>query len=447
VAAAVSAIMWNFLFIPPLYTFAISRIEDYLMFGLYFVIALATGSLTTRLRAQGEAVRHREKRTEAMYTLARAIASAPTLDGVLGIAVKQIGQAFDAQVAFLLSQEESRLPYVPHSTSTLSVDEKERGVAVWAFLHRKPAGRFTDTLPLADARWLPLVTPNGVVGVMGVRARDGLSVDQETLLETFASQVALAVEREILGEAAERAAIVAKSEQLYKTLLDSVSHELRTPIATITGAATSLTDARTATEPEARSALIEDIRLAADRLNRLVENLLDMTRLESGMLKPRLDWCDVGDLIGVTVQSLKPLLTRHELIVDIEPGLPLVRADFVLMEQALHNLVHNSATHTPPGTRIRVGARVDGQGLLITVADRGPGLPPESLPRVFDKFFRAPGGRRGGLGLGLSITRGLVEAHGGTIQAENRTRGGITFTIRLPIATNPPVMAESEATA
>lgn len=447
VAAALSALLWNFLFIPPTFTFDISGLENTLMFGLYFVIALATGSLTARLRAQQQAISYREKRTEALYALARAVASAPTMDEVLSSAVKQIGQVFDAEVAFLLRQEDNRLPYLPHPTSTLAVDEKERSVAAWAFLHRKPAGRFTDTLPMANARWLPLITPNGGVGVMGVRARERLSVDQETLLETFASQVALAVERELLNEAAEHAAIVAKSEQLYKTLLDSVSHELRTPIATIEGAATSLLDPKTAGQSDTRSALVEEIRLAADRLNRLVENLLDMTRLESGMLKPRLDWCDIGDLISVTLQRLKPLLAQHEVIVDLAPALPLVRLDFVLMEQALHNLIHNSAVHTPPGTRIRVGAKVDETDLVITIADRGPGLPPETLPKIFDKFYRAPGARRGGVGLGLSIARGLVEAQGGTITAENRTRGGISFIIRLPLREQQPVIAETETAA
>ncbi len=445
IAAALSALLWDLLFIPPVLTFTIAGLENILMFGLYFVIALATGTLTARLRAQERAIRSREKRTEALYTLARAIASAATMQDVLSAAVLQIQQAFDAQVAFLLREDEERLPYIAHSASTLVVDEKERSVATWAFLHRKPAGRFTDTLPSANARWLPLITPNGVVGVMGVHARERLSLDQETLLETFASQVALAVEREMLNEAAEHAAVVAKSEQLYKTLLDSVSHELRTPIATIEGAATSLLDPMTANQEGARHDLVEEIRLAADRLNRLVENLLDMTRLESGMLKPRLDWCDVRDLIGVTLNRLKPLLARHEVVLDIAPDLPLVRLDFVLMEQALHNLIHNSAVHTPPGTRIRIAAKEDGNDVVIIVADRGPGLPPDALPKIFDKFYRAPGARRGGVGLGLSITRGLVEAHGGTIIAENRTRGGISFIIRLPL-TEQPTVPEAEAT-
>ena len=203
----------------------------------------------------------------------------------------------------------------------------------------------------------------------------------------------------------------------------------------------------TLNQAESRSELLRDIRLSADRLNRLVANLLDMTRLESGMVKPKLEWQDVHDLIGAPLERLKPYLAPHEVIVDIAPDLPLVRMDFALMEQALHNLVHNSATHTPPGTRVRISAKVEGQNLVLTVADRGPGLPAEVLPRIFDKFYRAPDTRRGGVGLGLSITRGLVEAHGGTITAENRTRGGISFIIRLPLGEPAPAGSKTATTA
>ncbi|MCL4395398.1 MAG: sensor histidine kinase KdpD [Chloroflexi bacterium] len=442
-AAALSAVLWDLLFLPPVFTLSIGGIENSLMFGLYFAIALATGSLTSRLRAQERTVREREKRTAALYALARAIASAPTMDGVLGVAAKQIDQVFDAAVAFYLREGEDHLNSRTHEMSNLTVDEKERSVATWAFTNRRPAGQFTDTLPLAEARWIPLITPSGVFGVMGVRVRERLSLDQESLLETFASQVALAVEREFLDEAAEHAAVVAKSEQMYRTLLDSVSHELRTPMTTIRGAAETLGDPKVDSQIEVREKLLMEIRTAADRLDRLVENLLDMTRLESGLLKPKLDWCDVADLVGATLERLKPYLVSHEVIVDVQSDLPLVRLDFALMEQALANLIHNSATHTPPGTRVRVSAKVQGTELVITVADRGPGLPVEVLPKIFDKFYRAPNADRVGVGLGLSIARGLVEAHGGRITAENRTRGGISFIIRLPVGERPPATAQS----
>ncbi len=447
VAAALSAFLWNFLFIPPRFTLYIYSVEDVLTFGMYFIIAIIMGTLTSRLRSQEKAVRSREERATAMYTLAREVASAVTMDDLLRTAVKQIGQAFSADVAFLLISPGGRLPSQPHAASTLALSEKEYGVAQLAFEKDKPAGRFTDTLPLADAQYLPLRAPNGVVGVMGVRMRDSQrpSLDQQTLLETFARQVALAIERERLEEEAEHTHVVVESERLYKTLFSSVSHELRTPIATITGAATSLLDDKTGGNRAVRTALAQEIEGAADRLNRVVENLLDMTRLETGKLKLNLDWCDVSDLVNVAVNRVRGDLANHELILEIAPSLPLIRVDYVLLEQALVNLLHNAAVHTPPGTRVRVQARVDGDELLLVVADRGPGLPPDDLPRVFDKFYRAPGAAPGGTGLGLSITKGLVEAQGGTISAENRANGGARFIIRLPVG-NPPSVPQDDVT-
>lgn len=444
-AAALSAMLWNFLFIPPQLTLTISGLDDVLMFGMYFFAALATGQLTARLRGQERAVLRREERATALYLLTREVASAVTMDDVLKTAVDQIGRVFDAQVAIVLANPIGQLALEPHLSSTLILSDKERSVALWSFTNRKPAGRFTDTLPMAEARYLPLLAPGGIVGVMGVRTRQTapLSIEQAELMETFASQVALSIEREMLDEAAERSKVLAESERLYKTLLNSISHELRTPIAAITGAASSLLEPQTGERAETRTILIGEIQTAADRLNRLVENLLDMTRLESGLLKIKQDWCDVGDLINVTVERLKPQLARHEVIVDIAPNLPLVKMDFVLMEQALINLLHNAVTYTPPQTRVRVIAKTDGAQLVIVVADRGPGLSAEALDRVFDKFYRGPRARAGGVGLGLSITRGLIEAHGGTITAENRLNGGARFTIRLPLGTPPASPQES----
>jgi two-component system sensor histidine kinase KdpD len=439
VAAALSAVLWNFLFIPPRFTFLIANLEDVMIFIMYFSIALVTGGLTARIRGQAESAQRRAEQTQALNTLAREIASAVTMDGVLQSAVKQIGQVFDADVAFLLAGSADRLSAGPHPASTLALTEKEWSVATWAFDNGKTAGRFTDTLPMAEAMYLPLRTPSGVVGVMGIKIRSAqrLPLDQEALFQTFVSQVSLVIERQMLDEKAQRAAVLQESERLYATLLDSISHELRTPLAAISGATSSLLDPHIGDDPAAKQALGEDIQDATERLNRLVDNLLDMTRLESGKLNLNLEWCDVADLVNVSVGQVEKQLSGYELIVDIAPDLPLARLDFVLMQQVLVNLLHNAAVHTPPGTRVRVTAKADGQDLLLCVADRGPGLPPNDLTRVFDKFYRAPGTASGGTGLGLSICRGLVEAHRGTITAENRTNGGARFVIRLPLARPP----------
>ncbi len=443
VAAALSAISWNFLFIPPRFTFLISRLEDVLLFILYFVVALVGGSLTARLKAQQNLLQRREERTRALYALVREFAQLETIDAVVRAAVAHLGTAFDADVAIVLAAGPEQLTG-PHVASTLRLDDKELGAASWAFLRQRAAGRGTDTLPAAAATYRPLRASGSTVGVAGLLLHQGraLTAEQEPFLEALLAQVALAIEHERLGEAQERAILLTESERLYKTLLNSVSHELRTPIAAISGAASTLR-ALPAGQSDARRELANEIQLAAERLNRLVENLLDMSRLESGMLRLRLEWCDVADLISVTVQRIRPMFERHDLVVDVHPDLPLVQMDFVLIEQVLVNLLHNAAIYTPAGTRVRLQATRDGDQLSLIVADRGPGLPPDSLERIFDKFYRAPGAAAGGTGLGLSIARGIVEAHGGTLTAENRANGGARFSLRLPLTPPPPPPVEA----
>jgi two-component system sensor histidine kinase KdpD len=442
IAGALSALLWDFLFIPPKFTFLISTFQDTLLFGLYFIVALVTGNLTARQRNQRTALLLRERRMSALYTMAHQVAHAVTLDDVLRTAVEQVGQVFNAEIAILLPDSTGRLATSAHPASTLTLDQKEWSVAMWAFEHGQIAGRFTETLPTAAAQYLPLITPGGVVGVMGVRMRrvEQFSVDQEALLDTFINHIALAVERELLEDRSRHAAIVAESERLYATLLDSVSQELRTPIATIRDATSMLLEAHRSGDETAEIARSDDIQDAAQRLTRVVDNLLDMTRLQSGHLKLNLAWCSVTDLIERSIKRVSKELANHDLVIDIAPDLPPIQIDFDLMQQVLVNLLHNAATYTPPGVRVRITAKMAGSDLELSVADRGPGLPPTDLERVFDKFYRVPGSSSGGTGLGLSISKGLVEAHGGTITAENRpTHGGARFTIRLPLSGTPIV--------
>ncbi len=442
-AAALSALAWDIFFIPPQFTLSVSQLEDALMLGMYFVVALVTGHLASRLRAQERAVRWREQRNAALYTFTREIAGARTLDDTIQIAIQKIGPAFEAQVAILLRDSAGNLGE-PHPAGTLQLTEKELSVAAWTFANGKQAGRFTATLPSAQAQYLPLRTPRGILGVLGIQSSkmERLTLEQKNLLETFTSQAALIIERTLLDAAAEQAHILAESERLYQTLLNSVSHELRTPLTTITGAATSLIDPHIRENPQAREALCFEINAATDRLNHIVENLLDMTRLESGRLQLNREWCDVQDWIRSALNRARHDLADHEVIIHMDDNLPLVRVDFGLMEQALFNLLHNAAVHTSPGTRVRIVTRVENQELTVSVSDRGPGLPAEDLQRVFEKFYRAPGVPGGGTGLGLSIAKGLVEAHGGTLTAENRTNGGARFTIRLPLEEVPPLIPE-----
>lgn len=443
-AAMVSAVSWNFLFIHPRFAFEISQIQDIILFLLYFVIAIFTGNLTARIRTQERQARYNADRTMALYTLAHETATAVNMDDVLRTAVTQIGRVFDADVAILLPIS-GRLIQQPHPSSTLVMDDKDYSVALWAFENGKPAGRFTDTLPSAGAQYLPLHTPGRIVGVIGIRTRWGeqTAFDQEVLLETFINQVALVIERELLDEAAVQSAMLRESERLYTTLLNSISHELRTPIAAITGAASSLLNTQTSASETARTELATNIQAAADRLNRLVENLLDMSRLESGRLRLKRDWCDISEIIGVAVKRFDYCFIERPLSLNITPKLPLVQLDFVLMEQVLVNLLDNACSYTPEGKRITVAANQHEQSLEIVISDDGQGIPDADLERIFDKFYRVPGTATGGTGLGLSISRGLVEAHGGTLTADNRPEGGARFILRLPMDGTPPPVKEA----
>jgi two-component system sensor histidine kinase KdpD len=291
-------------------------------------------------------------------------------------------------------------------------------------------------LPTAIAQYWPLVTPGGIVGVMGVRMRhaEQLSVDQEALLETFVSHIALAVERELLEATSRHQAVLAASQGLYATLVDTVSVELQTPVTTVSTAIQRLLEPQNRAAEDLQTALGEEIFIASEQLKRLVDNLRQLTRLESGQLTLNIGLHKVKALVDASLKRLSKELAHHDLVVDVPPDLPLVPFDFTLMEQVLVNLLHNAAIYTPHGARIRVIAKIEGSQLVLSIADRGPGLPLADFERLFEKFYRAPGAASAGTGLGLSICRGLVQAHGGTITAENRpTHGGARFIIHLPL--------------
>jgi two-component system sensor histidine kinase KdpD len=294
---------------------------------------------------------------------------------------------------------------------------------------------------------MPLTTNRGAVGVIAVNlpGEQPPTLEQRDLLDAFARQTALVLDRFRLDAEAEQARLLAESEKLSKALLNSISHELRTPIAAITAAASTLAAFQPGGQPALQKTLAGEIQESAARLNRLVGNLLDMTRLESGKVKPRLEWCDLTDLVNVALRRNETELARHPVKVQLPKGLPLVRMDFVLMEQALNNLLLNAAAYTAGGTPVEISAAGGAGEVSLTVADRGPGLPPESLPHVFEKFYRVPGAPPGGTGLGLSIVKGFVEAHGGRVEARNRDGGGAQFTIYLPVESTPEPSLEPVA--
>ena len=434
-AGALSALVWNYFFLPPRFTFIITNPEDGILFGLYFVVAIVLGQLVARIRLQEEAERRREERATVLYEMSRDLAEAGSRDEVVWQLVSQINRVFHIPVAVILP-ENNRL--FVHPDSSLALSEKELSVADWAFRQRKAAGRFTDNLPGAEALHLPLATDRKGFGILAVGFPDKrLTLAQRDLLETFARQAALVLDRVELRTAAEQARLLAESEKFSRTLLNSISHELRTPLAASTSAASALADAAM---PEPQRALIGEIQEANARLNRVVGNLLDVARLESGQVRPRLDWHDARDLMQTTLRELQRELAAHPVKLDLPATPLLVRLDFSLVQHALANLLLNAANHTPDGTPIEVSAQLANDQLALSVADRGPGIPPEWLPRIFDKFFRAPTAPTGGSGLGLTIVKGFVEAHGGTITATNRPGGGVMFTLNFPQPEKPPAV-------
>ena len=444
-AATLTALLWNFCFVPPIFTFRITGITDVMLFCTYFVVALAMGHLAARLRAQQSAERRREQRATALYLLTRELAQASDFADLLAIIIREVGKATQAEAALSLPEEGQNATLTPYFASLWAMAEKEQSVACWAFLHRQSAGRGTDTLPSAEGLHLPLMAGERAVGVLSLRFRDPapLPADQRDLLDAFVRQIALVLDRQRLRDAEQQAKLVAESERLSKTLLNSISHEIRTPIAAITSAAGNLSESWPAGAGEFERTMVGEIQEAARRLNRLVGNLLSMTRLESGHVKAHVDWCDVADLVQVTLKEIAKDLAQHKVTIGLAERLPLVRMDFVLMQQVLTNLLLNAAVHTPPGTAVQVNVAVDVETLVMTVADNGPGLPPDALPLIFDKFYRAPAAPAGGTGLGLAIVKGFVEAQGGKVKAENRPGGGAVFTVRMPITKAPPVAVEA----
>ena len=446
-AALLSAISWDFLFIPPVFTFSILHPSDVMMVLLFFMVALASGILTSRVRIKETVVRRREFQTSNLYSFVNKLAAAEGINDIAAAGIQNLVSVFKMQVALFLPQEGTGIGTAIHPSSTFRPgSEKELSVAEWVFANKNPAGRGTSTLPFAAAVYYPLVIHETCIGVAGLVPPDKsvITSESEALLMMFLHQWSFALDRAHLRVEAEKAQLLQESERLNKTLLSSISHELRTPLATITGASSSLMDPGVAGNKNAQGILAGEIRTASMRLNRLVENLLDMTRIESGGLRILKDWCDIRDLINAVMTDLRDELSQHTVVVTVADDIPLVKLDGVLVQQAISNVVLNAAQYTPVGTTIRITAGFETDGLVMTVDDQGEGIPEESLDKVFEKFYRAPGSRAGGTGLGLSIVKGFVAAHGGSVAVRNRPEGGATFEIRLPVENKPFVLPEAE---
>jgi two-component system sensor histidine kinase KdpD len=436
-AAVVSVLAFDFFFVPPRLTFAVSDTQYLLTFVALLMVGLVISNLAVRVREQAEAAQRRETQTAELYALSRDLAVAVDLDTITQAILTHVGQTFSRKVVVLLP-DDSRGTVLPHGSSPgFTLNENERAVAAWVFQHGQPAGRGTDTLPAADVHYLPLNTARGTVGVLGLKSSSSthrLTPDQRQLLEALASQAALAIERAQLAEQARKAEVLQVTEKLQTALLNSISHDLRTPLVSITGALSSLQEDDLELDAATRRSLVENAREEAARLNRLVGNLLSMTRIESGALRMVFEPADIQDVIGVALEQVSDRLQDSRVVVQVPDELPLVHMDFVLIVQVLVNLLDNAIKYSAADAPIEIAAQPAGAFLEVEVRDRGMGIPRDDLKRVFDKFYRVQRPESvSGTGLGLSICKGIVEAHGGFIVAENRPGGGTIITFALPL--------------
>src|SRR5213593_1172499 len=444
-ASVLSVAALDFLFVPPVFTFAVSDVRYVFTFVVMLVVGLVTSGLAARIRMQADTARLREQRTAALYAMSRELASTRGVDQLLTIAVRHISEVFRSQVVVLLPGAGG---LVPSGGGQLALDSNELGVAKWVHEHHQPAGLGTATLPGAVALYLPLQAPRGPVGVLGVRPADRHALDapdQFHQLETFANQTALAIERAQLADEAQQAQVRIETERLRNSLLSSVSHDLRTPLATITGAASTILESGSRLDAQTRQELLESVREEADRLNRLVQNLLEMTRLESGALQLRKEWHPLEEVIGAALNRLGKRLADRRVTTSIPPDLPLVPIDDVLVEQVLVNLLDISMKHTPPRSPIKIIATATDQAITVEIADNGPGLPSGEEEKVFEKFYQGDSAGSRGAGLGLAICRGVVRAHGGRIWAQNLPEGGVAFLFTLPLSGLPPAPVPTDA--
>ncbi len=430
VSATMSALIWDFFFIPPPYTLHVNKPEDMLMLIMFFIIALLSGVLTSRIKRQEKKIRIREERTNALYQLTRDLSTATGIDEVITIAKNSVNKYFNLKSLILLKNDSDKLDYSIQQNSKINLSRNDMSVAEWTFQHTVKAGKHTDTLPSSSYTFYPLRGIQMNLGVIAIQQDMVFTQGEEQFWEAFISQISGKFEREYLRNMAKQAFLLNESDKLYKTLFNSISHELRIPVATIMGASDSLLTTR---HPEAISMeLSNEIFKASKRLNRLIENLLNMSRLESGRITPKLDWCDIHDLINKVSESLQDELKPFNLHIVIPEDMPFVKIDFGLMEQVLYNLIYNATQYASSSTNLRVKAFYDNGIMTLQVMDRGPGFSPKEISLIFNKFYRVEGSKAGGTGLGLSIAKGFTEAQKGTITVENRQNGGAKFTIRIP---------------
>ncbi len=439
-AAVVGLVAFDWFFVPPFHSFAVSDLRYVISFAVFLTVATLTAGLASRLRQQLNNAKQRESVTFALYKLSRQITAVGDLNTMLNTVVRQISETVGAEVGIFLPDAEGELQLSTHSDeqSGWGNNEAEMTIARWVYRNGEMAGRGTETLRESPDLYIPLRTEEQTHGVLALNLGRADSLDASErlrMIEALARLAAVAIERMKLTEEAKVAHLMAESERLRTALLDSLSHELRTPLATIIGAVTGLLDGGDVFTMEDRNELLTTIREGAMRMNRLVTNLLGMVRLESGMLRLRKELCDLEDIIGVALGHVRDSLQNRKVKVVFDKPSPQVSVDDVLLEQVLVNVLSNAIKYSPNESEIVISVRCISDKVAIAVSDQGIGIPKQDAERIFDKFHRSPRTLHiPGTGLGLAICKGVVEAHGGKIMAEPNHEKGTTVTIFLPVS-------------
>ena len=442
VTALCSVVLFDFLFTLPIFSLSVADLRYVWSLPLFLLVAFIIGEQTEKLRVEVTLAKQREKSTRALYAFSRDIAAVVDVSIIVRNLADQVLQTLERPVAVFLPDKHGKLVMAAEAgTAKASIDAREVAVAMWAYEHSEIAGRYTETLPGASYMYVPLTTSGNAVGVLGIHIEgEMLTPVQRRMIEAWAGLAAIAVERVNLAEQAGQASLLVASDKLRTALFNSISHELRTPLASIIGAISSLLDTEGVYSGADKKELLETVQEGAARMDRLVANLLDTARLESGMMQLKKDWCDVEDVIGIALRRVAECIEGRPLLINIPEELPLVRADCVLLEQVLINLLDNACKYSIDGSEIAITASQDETVVKISVADRGAGIPEEYLVQVFDKFYRVEQPKSvSGTGLGLSICKGIIESHGGYIRAENRSGGGTIMTFAIPCDEQPAI--------
>ncbi|SDP34026.1 osmosensitive K+ channel signal transduction histidine kinase [Pseudomonas arsenicoxydans] len=443
--AALSFLTYDFLFIPPNFSFSIQREEDVLTLLFFLLMAALTGNLAARQRRQLQALRDTQEETTELLDLSRKLTAATDRQAVVSAAAQHLNGWSDLKLCLL--NRDGQGGWKVETGGPLEFSEAERAAADWAWQHDQPAGAGTGTLPFGRWWWWPLSVEDGPLALLGVCAKEGqtLSGQRRRLLTALSQPLAQALARAQLAEDLEAARLHGETEQLRSALLASVSHDLRTPLTSMRGSIDSLLALGEAIPLEDRRELLEGTRDEAERLDRYIQNLLDMTRLGHGALKLARDWVSPADIVGSSLNRLRAVLAPLQVSTEVPPELPLLYVHAALIEQALVNVLENAARFSPAHGRVQLRAGVDDNELFFSVSDEGPGIPEEERAKIFDMFYTAARGDRGGqgTGLGLAICQGMVGAHGGRISVADGIEGrGTCITLHLPLQDQPDAEIE-----